>query len=97
MVRPSSLNTLVENCWKNKPYQEALPCFTANTSDWSKKKNFGDIFLKKKILAYLEGIQNFSNFPHSPFLRHIECNLRKDFNDILKLEEDYWKLRSRIS
>lgn len=63
-----------------------------------KRNTFGSIFDKKrKILARLEGIQNSPKYPFSNFLCNLEESLIVEYNDILKLEEDYWKLRSRVN
>ncbi|KAK4726505.1 hypothetical protein R3W88_031422 [Solanum pinnatisectum] len=88
---------LVKRSWENKSLYDALPIFTSNAIEWS-KKTFGNIFLKKKkILARLEGIQNSYAFPTSSFLQNLDINLCKEYNDILKMEEEYWNLRPRIN
>lgn len=64
----------------------------------SGKENFGNINRNKnKILARLKGIQNFPHYTHSSFLQNLEEDLIKDYTNILKLEEDYWRIRSRIN
>lgn len=60
---------------------------------------FLKIFLLKikTILARLTGIQNSAKYATSSFLQNLEISLIKDFNDILRLEEEFWKLKSRIN
>lgn len=60
--------------------------------------HYGDIYRKKKrIMARLKGIQFSRNYPTSAFLQNLETRLQNDYNDILRIEDDYWKLRTRIS
>lgn len=63
--------------------------FQKNVLQW-KNTTFGD-FLKKKrtILARLSGIQASSHYHTSTFLQNLEDNLKREYNDILKIEEDY--------
>lgn len=59
---------------------------------------FGIFFAKKrKLLARLQGIQNFVAYPTSIFLQNLEKTLTKDYNYILRIEDDYWNLRSHIN
>lgn len=52
---------------------------------------------KKIILARLSGIQASTHYHTSYFLHNLEEQLQREYNDILKIEEDYWKIRSRIA
>lgn len=45
----------------------------------------------------LRGIQNLPNYLYSQFLHSLEKDLTIDYNSLLKIEEDYWKIRSRIN
>lgn len=66
-------------------------------TDWN-RNNFGNIFKKKRIiLARLAGLQKSSHYPTSTFLQNLEIDLNRDFNHLLTLEEEFWKLKSRIS
>lgn len=51
------------------------------------------IFLKKKekrkILDRLSSLQASKNYHTSTFLKNLEDDLQKDYNGILKIEEDY--------
>ncbi|XP_075083639.1 uncharacterized protein LOC142167374 [Nicotiana tabacum] len=92
----SDFVNLVRNNWLNSNLLEATHRFTINVSNWS-KETFGDNFRKKKrILARLKGIQNSHNYVYSLFLQNLEFSLKEEFNNIFKLEEDCWRLRSRI-
>lgn len=61
------------------------------------KNTFDNIFENKcKILARLAGIQSFVHYPTSLFLHTLE-QLTKDYSNILRLEEGFWKLKSHIT
>lgn len=95
--RHPQFTNLVNDSWDNTSYTEASSKFLSNIKEW-KTKNFGDIYRKKKnILARLEGIQNYANYTTSPFLKQLENTLQIDYNNILRIEDDFWKLRARIS
>lgn len=46
-------------------------------------------------MSRLQGIQSSSSYPFSHFLQQLDSKFRDDFNDLVKLEEDYWKF-SRV-
>lgn len=54
-------------------------------------------FKKRTILNRLKGIQQSPNYSYSNFLQTLEKDLMKEYNDIVKQEEEYWKLKSRIT
>ncbi|GLT95486.1 hypothetical protein SLE2022_131660 [Rubroshorea leprosula] len=69
----------------------------SQAKSWS-KLTFGDIFKrKKKLLARLSGIQNSSSYNHSAFLWNLEKHLIQEFEQILKMEEDLWFMKSRTN
>ena len=59
---------------------------------------FGNLFhWKKCILARLRGVQiALSNNPNN-FLVRLEQELRTELSEVLKLEEEYWAIKSRIT
>ena len=59
---------------------------------------FGNLFhWKKCILARLRGVQiALSNNPNN-FLVQLEQELRTELFEVLKLEEEYWAIKSRIT
>jgi len=62
-----------------------------------KHQTFGDIMGKKrKILDRIQGIEKSNHYPYSIFLQNLHTNLKKEYNDLLLIEEDYWKLRSEF-
>lgn len=70
--------------------------FKANVTTWNRHV-FKNIFHKKKhILARLNGIQRSNAYPFSSYLQDLESNIEIEFLAILKNEEDFWKLKSRI-
>lgn len=52
---------------------------------------------KERILARLDGIQQSDAYPPSLFLQELEQDLLHNYNNILRIEEDHWKIRSRIN
>lgn len=88
--------SVVINSWNNSDYFKASSNFIDNVKPW-KDNTFGNIMgRKRKLLARLQGIQSSNSYATSSFLKNLELDLQHEFNDILKIEEDYWKLRSRI-
>lgn len=62
------------------------------------KSNFGNTNRKKnRILDRLNGIQSSPHYPTSHFLHLLENDIINDYNNLLKIEEDYWKIQFRIN
>jgi hypothetical protein len=91
--------TVVANAWSDHTVN--LPVHVNKFIDlvlfWN-KHTFGNIFQRKKrILARITGAQRaLTNHPSSSLVS-LERTLREEFNSILKLEEDFWALKSRVS
>lgn len=45
----------------------------------------------------LEGIQKCHAYPTSTFLHTLEAIRILDYNEVLNIEEDFWKIRSHIN
>lgn len=76
---------------------EAISLFQTQANNWN-RTTFGNIFYrKKKILDRLVGIQKCSNYPSSYFLQNLEKSLTRDFSNILRQEQELWRLDSRIN
>lgn len=89
-------STIVNNCWLDNDFTTASNIFKDMILIW-KNDTFGDIFRKeKRLLARLNGIQNSNAYSYSHFLHELEDFLKREFNNCLKMEEDYWKLRARV-
>lgn len=59
---------------------------------------FGEhIQRNNRILARLKGIQESQHYHNSIFLQELERSIQLDYNNYLKIEDDYWKLRAKIS
>uniref|UniRef100_A0A2N9H5A8 CCHC-type domain-containing protein n=1 Tax=Fagus sylvatica TaxID=28930 RepID=A0A2N9H5A8_FAGSY len=70
--------------------------FASLVSVWNKRE-FGNIFKKKnRILARLNGIQCALVSNPSESLSRLEKTLREDYFKVLRLEEDFWALKSRV-
>ncbi|KAG5600420.1 hypothetical protein H5410_031790 [Solanum commersonii] len=82
---------------RNRNLSEAINHFKDKVASWS-NITFGDFPHKKeRILARLGGIQKSHSYPYSVFLPELEKDLLNDYNYILRIEEDHWKMRSRIN
>lgn len=80
----------------NSNYPNALQKFTDHAINWN-KEIFGKIFYKTKItLARLKGLQTMDVTRKNSFHYNLENSLITDFNQLLKHEEYFWKLKSRI-
>ncbi|XP_019239455.1 PREDICTED: uncharacterized protein LOC109219450 [Nicotiana attenuata] len=70
--------------------------FKAKAVSWN-RDTFGNIFHKKRrLLARIARIQKSPHYPTSTNLQSLETQLIDELNSILKNEEDFWKLKSRI-
>lgn len=62
------------------------------------KKFFGDIFQRKKgIEARLRGIQSRIADGPNYYLLNLECQLRKEYAEVLQSEEEFWSVKSRYN
>ena len=91
--------TVVANVWSDPSVN--LPVHVNTFIDlilpWN-KHTFGNIFQRKKrILARIAGAQRALTHHPSSSLVSLEKTLREEFSSILKLEEDFWALKSRVS
>lgn len=88
---PDFINIIKSN-WTSNDLLIKQNELTKNVLIW-KIKNFGDIFKKKKIfLARLSGNKNSPHYPHCDFLQDLEAKLQLEYNTILHMENDFWKL-----
>ena len=70
--------------------------FASLVTVWNKCE-FGNIFHRKnRILARLNGIQCALASNPSESLSRMEKALREDYFNILRLEEDFWALKSKV-
>lgn len=59
---------------------------------------FKNLYLqKKRTLARLIGIQKIPNYNNIDQLRILEKELHQDYLNIIKSEEEFWMLKSRIT
>jgi hypothetical protein len=90
--------SVVEKAWAIPALHLSITfaIFAALVSAWNKTK-FGNIFYRKKrVLTRLNGVQCAWTSSPSESLYRIEKSLRKDYFIILKLEEEFWALKSRV-
>ena len=86
------------DAWANpSSLLHAVSKFTNKAKVWNRNV-FGNLFhWKKCILARLRGVQiALSNNPNN-FLVQLEQELRTELFEVLKLEEEYWAIKSRIT
>ncbi|KAH0672701.1 hypothetical protein KY284_023788 [Solanum tuberosum] len=62
----------------------------------SEKLGGRGINLSRKILARVNGIQKSAAYLYNHFLWNLEAELLKEYEEILKVEEDFWKTKSWI-
>ena len=71
--------------------------FTKKARVWNKEV-FGNIFHhKKRVVARLRGVQIALSTNPNNFLVGLEKELRLEFTEILKLKEELWAMKSRIT
>lgn len=89
---------VISDSWRSKRnIIDAIPTFIENVTKWN-PTTFGNIFCKKrKVIKRIQGIQNSPNYATSTFLYNLENELITEYNKILKLEEYFWKLKSRLN
>lgn len=76
---------------------QPLGHFQEQITTWSRDV-FGNIFHKKRnLLARIEGIQRSRAYPRSLFLQELEHTLVRDYSLILQQEQEFWRLKSKIS
>ncbi|GLT74509.1 hypothetical protein SLA2020_463010, partial [Shorea laevis] len=96
-IEHHSFRDLVTTNWlsNNQPFLDCSEHFKVTVRSWS-RFTFDDFRKKKKEnLARIAGIQRFLQFKTSSFLLNLEKDLTKEYQYILKCEEDMWFLKSR--
>lgn len=89
---------IITQVWDNNPTLEnVVHLFARKASAWA-CTNIGNIFARKnRLLRRTKGIQQSNNYFYSPFLHNLAKDLIVEFSIILKMEEDFWKMKSRIN
>lgn len=91
---------IVSGCWLNNDHKTTYSNFVYTIKNWSKVILGGFLKRKKKkncILARFKRIQKNPLFSNNDFLVNLNMHLIKEYNDLLKIEEDHWCMRSRIN
>lgn len=75
----------------------AVTNFVAKAKEWN-KNHFGNIFhRKRKLGARLKGIQSaLADRPNNSLIE-LERGLRAEYAEVLRLEEEFWSMNSRIT
>lgn len=88
---------ILSQTWTAGDFRRATKDITKVITYWS-CTTFEDLQKNKnKILARLRDIDNSPNWANNELLRSLEDSLRKEYNNILKNEEDLWKTRSCLN
>ncbi|KAG5594328.1 hypothetical protein H5410_035560 [Solanum commersonii] len=88
-LRHPDFPNIVKAYWyHNNEYNITIEDFTKVVMNWNKQKT--------KVLNRLNGIQRMETKYKKPFHIDLENTLISNYNEILKREEDFWKLKSRI-
>ncbi|XP_023878931.2 uncharacterized protein LOC111991384 [Quercus suber] len=75
----------------------AVSTFVDKARIWNKNV-FGNLFhRKKRVFARLGGIQTAMSINPNNFLVNLERELRAEYHEISKLEEEFWAMKSRIT
>ncbi|GKV06468.1 hypothetical protein SLEP1_g18364 [Rubroshorea leprosula] len=93
-----SFKDLVVSSWTfaNLSIAECSVAFQNIVKLWS-RTTFDNLHKKKKeLIARLGGIQRFLQAKDSSFRIDLEKSLTKEYQDILKYEEDMWFMKSRV-
>lgn len=87
--RHPQYGNIINECWDANFFTKASKTFRNCIVDW-KDTTSGDLYRKKRIiLARLAGIQNSISYGHSNFLSNLEMTLKSDYNNLMKIEEDF--------
>lgn len=86
---------VIRDAWSNPTVlSSAVAKFVDKEKIWN-KNIFGNLFhQKKRVLARLRGIQAALSTNLSNFLVQLERELRSEFHDISKIEEEFWAMKS---
>ena len=93
-----SFSDIMQDAWANpSSLSHAVSKFTDKAKVWNRNV-FGNLLhRKKRTLARLRGVQiAFSNNPKN-FLIHLKQELCTKLTKVLKLEEEFWAMKSQIT
>lgn len=88
---PKSFENRALSTWKNEcNIMENLNEVARDLREWNANV-FGNVFIRKKILiSRIAGIQRFLESCSSIFLERLEKELIREFEIVLKQEDDIW-------
>lgn len=74
----------------------AIQTFTILVKKWN-IDTFGNLFKRKdNLLRHINGIQKMDQDSKNNFHNNLKTSLINEFKEILKQEEDFWKIKSRV-
>lgn len=84
-----NFNSIVLESQNEQTLPNATTCFAEKIKHWA-TNTFGNFLQRKKeLLARLGGIRKSPHYLTSNVLQELEHTLTSDYNNILKIEEDY--------
>jgi len=88
---------IVKSAWLfNNDYMDAIQTFTILVKKWN-IDTFGNLFKRKdNLLRHINGIQKMDQDSKNNFHNNLKTSLINEFKEILKQEEDFWKIKSRV-
>ncbi|XP_019231008.1 PREDICTED: uncharacterized protein LOC109211873 [Nicotiana attenuata] len=94
---PSFPNVISQAFAGQAPLIQSTVRFQELASIWNHQVIENIFHKKKRLVARIHAIQNSPSYQFSSFLLQLENDLNEELNSILKNEEDFWKLKSRIN
>ena len=89
LSNPSFLG-IVRDAWSNSPFlNQVLSTFFDKVNIWNRIV-IGNLFQRnRRILARLKGIQESLSIRPNDFLVELDRNLRLEYADVIRLEEEF--------
>ena len=96
LSHPSFLG-IVRDAWSNSPFlNQVLSTFFDKVNIWNRIV-FGNLFhRKRRISARLKGIEESLSIRPNDFLVELDRNLRLEYADVIRLEEEFWAMKAWI-
>ena len=87
----------MRDAWSNSPsLNQVLSNFSNKANIWN-RTIFGNLFHKRRRLSVrLKGIQESLSFRPNDFLVELDRNLRLEYAEVVRLEEEFWAMKARI-
>lgn len=86
---------VLRDAWSNSPsLNQVLSNFSNKANIWN-RTIFGNLFHRRRRLsARLKGIQESLSFRPNDFLVELDRNLRLEYAEVVRLEEEFWAMKA---